>query len=111
MFQPTADIVACQDFPAIGEHLRNCDVGFWTDFILTARATRDRKPEISTDPIHVMCLPNLRDSRTLDRFADEDAVFLRDDCPSHVSEEINGLLRDSTVLITNWSPHRIQICQ
>jgi hypothetical protein len=86
-------------------------VRFGTDLILEA----PRKPYINAECfleyIRTVFLPNLNELRTLEEFADEDAVLLMDNCPSEVGEEILSLLRDAPVLIITWTPHTTHIFQ
>jgi 2-methylisocitrate lyase-like PEP mutase family enzyme len=73
--------------------------------ILKAR----KKPYINTecflDYIREIFLPNLNELRTFEKFAEEDAALLMENCPSHVGEEILSLLRDARVRIITWAPH------
>jgi hypothetical protein len=55
-------------------------------------------------------LPNLAELRTLDAFSEETAVLLMDNCPSHVTDEIIGLLTARVRVIT-CAPHTTQIFQ
>jgi hypothetical protein len=57
-----------------------------------------RKPYINAECfleyIRTVFLPNANESRIFEEFADEDAVLLMDNCPSHVGEKnLDGLTK------------------
>jgi 2-methylisocitrate lyase-like PEP mutase family enzyme len=56
-------------------------------------------------------LPNLNEMRSLEEFADEDAVLLMDNSSSHVGEEVLSLLRDARVRVITLAPHTARIFQ
>jgi hypothetical protein len=78
---------------------------------LTARQKPYINAECFLDDIRKIFLPNLNELRTLEEFAEEDAVLLMDNCPSHVGEEILSLLRDARVRIITWVSHTTHIFQ
>jgi hypothetical protein len=92
-------IVTSQDSLHVREQLKKKGVRFGRDLNLKAR----RKPYISAQ-----CFLELR---ILEEFADEDAVLLMSNCPSHVGEEILSLLRDARVRIITWASHTTHIFQ
>jgi hypothetical protein len=49
--------------------------------------------------IRLVFLPNLNELRSLDQFADEDAILLMDNCPSHVKDDVLNLVRDARVRV------------
>jgi hypothetical protein len=61
--------------------------------------------------IWTVFLPNLAELRTLDAFTEETGVLLMDNCPSHVSDDIIGLLTDARVRVITFAPHTTQISQ
>jgi hypothetical protein len=63
------------------------------------------------DYIRTVFLPNLAEPRTLDAFTEETGVLLMDNCPSHVSDDIIGLLTESRVRVITFAPHTTQIFQ
>jgi hypothetical protein len=67
-------------------------VRFGTDLILKQRAKAHVHGEIFLEYIRMVFLPNLNELRSLEEFADEDAVSLMDNCSSHVGEEVLSLL-------------------
>jgi hypothetical protein len=74
-----------------------------------------RKPYINAEcfleSLRTIFLPNLNDLRAREQFADEDAVLLMDNCPSHVREEMFSLLRDRRVRIIILASHTTDIFQ
>jgi hypothetical protein len=67
--------------------------------------------EIFAEYIRMVFIPNLNELRNLEQFADEDAVLLMDNCPSHVGDVILNLLRQERVRVITWPPHTTQIFQ
>jgi hypothetical protein len=61
------------------------------------RAKRYINGDICLEYIRMVLLPNLNQLRTLEEFADEDAVLLMDNCPAHASEEVLNLSLDARV--------------
>jgi hypothetical protein len=61
--------------------------------------------------IRTVFLPNLNELRTLEEFAEEDAVLFMDNGRSHVGEDILNLLRDSRVRIITWAPQTTHLFQ
>jgi hypothetical protein len=68
-------LVTSQDSLYVREQLKKKGVRFGTDLILKAR----QKPYVNVEcfpmSIRTVFLPNLNELRTLEKFADEDAVF------------------------------------
>jgi hypothetical protein len=104
-------IVTSQDSTRIREQLKKSGVRFGTDFILKQRSKPYINAEIFMEYIRLVFLPNLNELRSLDQFADEDAVLLMDNCPSHVKEDVLDLLRDARVRVITWAPHATHIFQ
>jgi hypothetical protein len=104
-------IVTSQDSLHVREQSKKKGLRVGTDVILKAH----RKPYINAECfleyIRTVFLPNLNELQTLEEFADEDAVLLMNDCPSHVPEGILSLLRDARVRIITWAPHTTYIFQ
>jgi hypothetical protein len=80
----TPYILTSQDSPKVRERLKKHGVRFGTDFLLKHRAKPYVNAEIFAEYIRMVFIPNLNELRNLAQFADEDAVLLTDDCPSHV---------------------------
>jgi hypothetical protein len=74
-------------------------VQFGTDLIVKQRAKAYINGEIFMEYMRMVFLPNLTELRSLEEFADEDAVLLMDNCSSHVGEEVLGLLPDARVRV------------
>jgi hypothetical protein len=91
--------------------LKKCGVRFGTDLISKARENTSVNTEIFLEYIRVDFMPNLNELRSLEQFADKDAVLLMDHCPSHVGEEVSTILRDSRVRIITWPPHTTHVFQ
>jgi hypothetical protein len=79
--------------------------------ILRARRKPYTHAECFLEYIRTVFLPNLNELRTLEEFADEDAVLLMDNCPSRVGEEIPSLLRAARVRTIIWTSHTTHIFQ
>jgi hypothetical protein len=90
-------VVTSQDSSRVREQLRTHDVRFGTDLILKQRAKAYVNGEIFLEYIRMVFRPNLNELRSLEEFADEDAVLSTDSCSSHVGEEVLSLLRDARV--------------
>jgi hypothetical protein len=67
--------------------------------------------EIFVDYIKTVFLPNLAEPRNLDALAEEDAVLSMDNCPSHVTREVIGILTEARVRVITFAPHTTQIFQ
>jgi hypothetical protein len=104
-------IITSQYSLRVREQFKNKGVRFGTNLILKGR----RKPYINAECfleyIRTVFPPNLNELRTLEEFADEEAVFLMDNCPSHIGEEIIRFLRDARVRIMTWAPYTTDIFQ
>jgi hypothetical protein len=107
----TPYIVTSQDSAKLREQLRKRGVRFGTDFILRGRSKPYINAEIFEEYIRTVFLPNLNELRSLEQFADEDAVLLMDNCSSHIGKVILALLRDARVRVITWPPHTTQIFQ
>jgi hypothetical protein len=47
----------------------------------------------------------------LEAFTEEDAVLLMDNCPSHVTREVIGILTEARVRVITFASHTTQIFQ
>jgi hypothetical protein len=56
-------------------------------------------------------MPNVNELRSLEQLANEDAVFLMDNYPTHVGEEVSTILCNAQVRIITWPPHTTHIFQ
>jgi hypothetical protein len=63
------------------------------------------------DYIKTVLLPNLAELRNSEAFAEEDAVLLMDNCPSHVTREVIGILTEGRVRVITFAPHTTLIFQ
>jgi hypothetical protein len=107
----TPYVVTSQDSPAVRQTLKKRGVRRGTDLVLTHRAKPYINAEIFEEYIRSVLLPNQNELRSLEGFADEDAVLLMANCPSHVGEHSLGLLRDAQVRVITWPPNTTQIVQ
>jgi hypothetical protein len=64
----------------------NRGIPFDSDFILKSRAKPRANAEIFAEYIPIVFLPNLNELQTFGESADEEAIFLMDNCPSYVAE-------------------------
>jgi hypothetical protein len=78
--------VTSQDSLPVRESLKKRRVRFDTDFILKARSKPYIDAEFFLDYIRTVFLPNLNELQALEEFADEDAILLMYNCPSHVTD-------------------------
>jgi hypothetical protein len=67
--------------------------------------------EIFLEYIRMVFMRNLNERRSLEQFADEDAVLLMENCPNHVGEEVSTILHDSRVRIITWPSHTTHVFQ
>jgi hypothetical protein len=98
-------------FAKVRERLKKHGVRFGTDFILKHRAKPYVSAEIVAEYIRMVFIPNLNELRNLEQFADDDAIVLMDNCPSHIGDVILNLLREERVHVITWPPHTTQIFQ
>jgi hypothetical protein len=104
-------VVTSQDSLPVRDALKKHGIRFGTDLILRHRATPDIHTEIFGDYIRKVFISNLNELRSLEEFADEEAVLRMDNCPSHVGELILGVLRDARVRVISRRSHTTQIFQ
>jgi hypothetical protein len=95
----------------VPEQFKKQGVRFSTDFVLRSNPKPYINAESFLDYIQTVFLPNLAELRTLDAFAEETGVLLMDDCPSHISDDLIGLLTEVRVRIITFGPHTTQIFQ
>jgi hypothetical protein len=86
-------------------------VRFGTDVIFRHRAKPYVNAAMFAEYIRMVFIPNRNELRDPEQFADEDAVLLMDNCPSHVGDVILNLLREERVRVITWPPHTTQIFQ
>jgi methyl coenzyme M reductase gamma subunit len=79
-------IVTSRDSAHVREQSKKHYVRFGTDSILKARAKPYVNAEILLESIRSVFLSNLKELGSLEEFGGEDAVFLMDNCPGHVSQ-------------------------
>jgi hypothetical protein len=104
-------VVTSQDSLPVRDALKKRGMRFGTDLILKHHAKPYINMEIFEDYIRKVFIQNLNELRSLEEFADEEAVLLMDNCPSHVGELILSVLRDVRVRVISWPPHTTQIFQ
>jgi hypothetical protein len=96
---------------SVQEWLKKEGVRFGTDFVLRSNPSPYINAEIFLDYIRTVFLPNLVELRTLDAFTEETGVLLMDNCPSHVTDDIIGLLTEARVRVIIFAPYTTQIFQ
>jgi hypothetical protein len=109
--QPDTTYCDFSRFASRPRKLEKRDVRFGTNFILKVRSKPYINAKFSLDYIRTVFLPNPYESLALDEFTNEDTVLLMDNCPSHVTGEVLGLLGDTRVRVTTWTLHITQIFQ
>jgi hypothetical protein len=67
--------------------------------------------EIFLDETQTVFLPTLTELRTLNEFAEEFAVLLMDNCSSHVTPDVIGLLTEARIRVITFAPHTMQVFQ
>jgi hypothetical protein len=70
-----------------------------------------RNTEVFLEYIRMVFMPNLNELRSLEQFADEDAVLLMYNCPNPVAEEVSIIRLDARVRIITWPRHMTQVFQ
>jgi hypothetical protein len=63
------------------------------------------------DDLQTVFLPNLAELRKLDAFTEETGVLLMDNCLSHVTDNIIGVLTEARVRVITFAPYTTQIFQ
>jgi hypothetical protein len=104
-------MVTSQDSMRLREASKKRGVRFGTDLILKARERAYVNTEIFLEYIRMAFTPNLSKLRSLKQFADEDAVLLMDNYPSHVGEESSTIPRDAPARIIIRPPHTTRVFQ
>jgi hypothetical protein len=90
-------MITSQDSMCLREALKKRRVRSGTDLILKTTEKAYLNTEIFLEYICMVFMPNLNELRSLEQFADEDAVLLTNNCPTHVGEEVSTILRDARV--------------
>jgi hypothetical protein len=81
-------------------------VRFGKDLIMKSSAKPQINAEISLDCVRTVLRANLAELRRLDEFAEELALFLMDNCPIHITNDIMALLTEERVhVITFCATH------
>jgi hypothetical protein len=93
------------------ERIKKEGVRFNTEFVLRSNPKPYINAEIFLDYIRTVFLSNLAELRTLEGFAEETGELLMANCPSHVTEDIIGLLTEARVRVITIVPHTTQIFQ
>jgi hypothetical protein len=78
-------IVRSQDSPSVREQLNKHGVRFGTDLITKLNAKPSLTIEIFIDSVQTVFRPTLAELRRSDEVAEEMAVLLMDNCPSHIT--------------------------
>jgi hypothetical protein len=64
--------------------------------------------EICFEWIGMVFLPNLNNLRSLEQFANEDAVLLSDNCAKGGEDQVSDLSRGASVKVVMWAPDTMQ---
>jgi uncharacterized protein (DUF1800 family) len=64
--------------------------------------------EICLDYVQTVFLPNFVELQRLDEFTEEMAVFLMENCRSHINSDVITLLIQARVRVITFTPHTIQ---
>jgi hypothetical protein len=91
------------------EQLRKHGVRFGVDLVMNVHPKPYVNAEICFNYIKTMFLPNLAERGNLEAFAEENAVLLMDNCPSHVTREMIGILTETRVRVIAFAPHATQM--
>jgi hypothetical protein len=91
----TPYIITSQVLTSVQERLKKEGVRFGPDFVLRSNPSPYINAEIFLDCIQTVFLPHLAEVRTLDAFTEETGVLLMYNCPSHVTDNIIGLLTEA----------------
>jgi hypothetical protein len=98
-------IITSQAATSVQERLKKEGVRFGTDFVLRSNPKPYIHAESFLDYIRTVFLPNIAELRTLDGFAGETGVLLMDNCPSHVTHDIIGLLTEARIRVITFATH------
>jgi hypothetical protein len=107
----TPYMITFQAPTSVQERLKKEGVRFGTDFVSRSNPSPYINAETFLDDIRTVFLPNLAELRTLDAFTEETGVLLMENCPSHVIDDIIGLLTEARARVINFAPHTTQIFQ
>jgi hypothetical protein len=107
----TLYLITSQVPKSVQERLKKEGVRFSTDFVSRSNPSPSINAEIFLEYIRTVFLPNLAELRTLDAFTEETGVLVMDNCPSHVTDDIIGLLTEARVRFITFAPHTTQIFQ
>jgi hypothetical protein len=94
-----------QDFASVRERLKKHGVGFGTHLALKSNLEPYINAEIFLDGIRTVFLHNLAEFHALDEFAEEMAMLLMNNCSTHVTSDMIGLLAEGRVRIIILAPH------
>jgi hypothetical protein len=84
----TLYIITSQSSLSVREQLKKHGVRFGTDLIMKLNAKPYINADIFFDYVQTVFLSNLAELRRLDTFAEEMAVLLMDNCPSHITRDV-----------------------
>jgi hypothetical protein len=107
----TPYIVTSQAPTLVQERLKKQGVRFGTDFVSRSNPSPYINAEIFLDYIRTVFSPNLAELRTLGAFTEETGVLLMDNCPSHVTDDLIGLLTEARVRVITFARHTRQTFQ
>jgi hypothetical protein len=107
----TPYIITSQASRPVQEQLKKHGVRFRTRVVLRSNSKPYINAESFVDYRWTVFLPNLAELRTLDGFTEETGVLLMENFPSHVTDDINGLLTETRVRVITFVPHTTQIFQ
>jgi hypothetical protein len=107
----TLYLITSQAPTSVYKRLKKEGVRFSTDFVLRSNPSPDINAEIFLDYIQTVFLPNLAELRMLDALTEEIGVLMMDNCPSHVTDDIIGLLTEARVRAISFAPDTTQIFQ
>jgi hypothetical protein len=91
--------------------LKKDGVRFGPDFVSRSIPSPYINAEIFLDYIRTVFLPTFGELRTLAAFTEETGVLLMDNCPSHLTDDMIGLLTEARVRVITFAPHTTQIFQ
>jgi hypothetical protein len=107
----TPYVVTSQGSAVVWEQLKKHGVRFGVDLVMKVQPKPYVNAEIFIDYLKTVFLPNLAELRKVEAFAEEDAVLLMDNCPSHVTREVIGILTETRGRVITFAPNTTQIFQ
>jgi hypothetical protein len=107
----TPYMVSSQATRPVRQQLEASGLRFGRDLILMQRTKAYINGALFADYIRNVFLPHVARVPTQENLQEEEAVLLMDNCPSHLTQEVLGLLTAGRVRIVTFTPHTTHLFQ